>query len=347
MDGGAQPRLCYCRVHGTVGPLNLHPQDPHQHQHHQQHQQPHLQQQRPSRNPLNEAVTLQISRQGVVPRAFSSMPAAPQHVPQQQSIIATAAPQPQRRRHIHQHARSFYHGQQQQRPLYPNYPHQHQQLQQQQSLHRSTAAKKATSSSNKVQFQSAPNSPSNHHQLGNKNSNNNNKHRYNAAVLAAVNQSHKAKKGPLFPSFSSNNLVESESDEPSISSEFSGCCEISIKRRGVRANSYSALDTLDDASDDLISEEEGVVAKEGKTPAKALGGAVKNLVQWVNKGTSAFVEALPSLKEPDHHLVMIGLDSAGKTTVLYRLKFDQYVNTVPTIGFNCEKVCMIVNTVCS
>ncbi|CAG2168912.1 unnamed protein product, partial [Oppiella nova] len=33
-----------------------------------------------------------------------------------------------------------------------------------------------------------------------------------------------------------------------------------------------------------------------------------------------------------------GLDSAGKTTALYRLKFDQYLNTVPTIGFNCEKV---------
>jgi ADP-ribosylation factor-like protein 4 len=35
---------------------------------------------------------------------------------------------------------------------------------------------------------------------------------------------------------------------------------------------------------------------------------------------------------------MLGLDSAGKSTVLYRLKFDQYVNTVPTVGFNCEKV---------
>ncbi|ESN94863.1 hypothetical protein HELRODRAFT_186023 [Helobdella robusta] len=38
------------------------------------------------------------------------------------------------------------------------------------------------------------------------------------------------------------------------------------------------------------------------------------------------------------HLVMVGLDSAGKTTVLYRLKFDQYVSTVPTVGFNCEKI---------
>lgn len=37
-------------------------------------------------------------------------------------------------------------------------------------------------------------------------------------------------------------------------------------------------------------------------------------------------------------MVMLGLDSAGKTTALYRLKFDQYLNTVPTIGFNCEKV---------
>ena len=36
------------------------------------------------------------------------------------------------------------------------------------------------------------------------------------------------------------------------------------------------------------------------------------------------------------HCAMIGLDSAGKTTVLYRLKFNQYMNTAPTIGFNCE-----------
>ena len=49
------------------------------------------------------------------------------------------------------------------------------------------------------------------------------------------------------------------------------------------------------------------------------------------------------LKE-DYHVVMIGLDSAGKTTVLYRLKFDQYVNTVPTIGFNCEKVSLCACT---
>ena len=38
------------------------------------------------------------------------------------------------------------------------------------------------------------------------------------------------------------------------------------------------------------------------------------------------------------HIVMVGLDYSGKTTALYRLKFGQYINAVPTIGFNCEKV---------
>ncbi|KAJ8319231.1 hypothetical protein KUTeg_004322 [Tegillarca granosa] len=37
-------------------------------------------------------------------------------------------------------------------------------------------------------------------------------------------------------------------------------------------------------------------------------------------------------------LAMLGLDSAGKTTLLYRLKFDQYTETSQTIGFNCEKI---------
>lgn len=47
-------------------------------------------------------------------------------------------------------------------------------------------------------------------------------------------------------------------------------------------------------------------------------------------------DSIPSLNQI--HIVMLGLDSAGKTTALYRLKFNQYLNTVPTIGFNCEKI---------
>lgn len=42
----------------------------------------------------------------------------------------------------------------------------------------------------------------------------------------------------------------------------------------------------------------------------------------------------------DHtvQLVLLGLDSAGKTSVLYHLKFDKFSCTVPTVGFNCEKI---------
>lgn len=35
---------------------------------------------------------------------------------------------------------------------------------------------------------------------------------------------------------------------------------------------------------------------------------------------------------------MMGLDNAGKSTALYRMRTGQYCETIPTIGFNCEKV---------
>lgn len=38
------------------------------------------------------------------------------------------------------------------------------------------------------------------------------------------------------------------------------------------------------------------------------------------------------------HITILGLDSAGKTTILYRLQFNEFVNTVPTKGFNSERV---------
>ena len=37
-------------------------------------------------------------------------------------------------------------------------------------------------------------------------------------------------------------------------------------------------------------------------------------------------------------ILMIGLDNAGKTTVLYKLKLGEVVTTLPTIGFNVETV---------
>lgn len=40
----------------------------------------------------------------------------------------------------------------------------------------------------------------------------------------------------------------------------------------------------------------------------------------------------------DMRVVMLGLDAAGKTTVLYKLHIGEVLSTVPTIGFNVEKV---------
>jgi len=41
---------------------------------------------------------------------------------------------------------------------------------------------------------------------------------------------------------------------------------------------------------------------------------------------------------PDVRILMVGLDNAGKTTILYKLRLQETVSTVPTIGFNVETV---------
>jgi ADP-ribosylation factor protein 1 len=43
-------------------------------------------------------------------------------------------------------------------------------------------------------------------------------------------------------------------------------------------------------------------------------------------------------KKQDVRILMVGLDGAGKTTTLYKLKLGDIVPTVPTIGFNIETV---------
>ena len=35
---------------------------------------------------------------------------------------------------------------------------------------------------------------------------------------------------------------------------------------------------------------------------------------------------------------MLGLDAAGKTTILFQLKLGEVVSSIPTIGFNVETV---------
>merc|ERR1719240_474834 len=40
----------------------------------------------------------------------------------------------------------------------------------------------------------------------------------------------------------------------------------------------------------------------------------------------------------ERRILMLGLDAAGKTTVLYKLKLNEAVTTIPTIGFNVENL---------
>ena len=44
------------------------------------------------------------------------------------------------------------------------------------------------------------------------------------------------------------------------------------------------------------------------------------------------------MSKQDVRVLMVGLDAAGKTTVLYKLKLGEIVTTIPTIGFNVETV---------
>ncbi|KAF9426133.1 Auxin response factor 2A [Podila epigama] len=48
--------------------------------------------------------------------------------------------------------------------------------------------------------------------------------------------------------------------------------------------------------------------------------------------------ALFANSSDDYKILMLGLDAAGKTTMLYELKLGEIVTTIPTIGFNCETV---------
>ncbi|GAA6028439.1 hypothetical protein NBRC10512_003201 [Rhodotorula toruloides] len=43
-------------------------------------------------------------------------------------------------------------------------------------------------------------------------------------------------------------------------------------------------------------------------------------------------------RQTEVRILMLGLDSAGKTTILYRLQIGEVVTTIPTIGFNVETV---------
>ena len=53
---------------------------------------------------------------------------------------------------------------------------------------------------------------------------------------------------------------------------------------------------------------------------------------------AAISQFMSIFNKKDARIVMVGLDAAGKTTVLYKLKLNDVVTTIPTIGFNVERL---------
>nr|CAB3222730.1 ADP-ribosylation factor 1 [Phallusia mammillata] len=51
-----------------------------------------------------------------------------------------------------------------------------------------------------------------------------------------------------------------------------------------------------------------------------------------------FANLFKMFGKKEMRILMVGLDAAGKTTILYKLKLGEIVTTIPTIGFNVETV---------
>ena len=55
------------------------------------------------------------------------------------------------------------------------------------------------------------------------------------------------------------------------------------------------------------------------------------------------MSVLSSFGGQNARILMLGLDAAGKTTILFKLKLNENVSTIPTIGFNVETVTPVKN----
>ena len=60
--------------------------------------------------------------------------------------------------------------------------------------------------------------------------------------------------------------------------------------------------------------------------------------KWTGPGRTMGKIVSKVFGNKEMRILMLGLDAAGKTTILYKLKLGQSVNTIPTVGFNVETV---------
>jgi GTPase SAR1 family protein len=50
------------------------------------------------------------------------------------------------------------------------------------------------------------------------------------------------------------------------------------------------------------------------------------------------MDLIRSWSTKEMRILMLGLDGAGKSTILFKLKLGETINTIPTVGFNVETV---------
>ena len=68
-------------------------------------------------------------------------------------------------------------------------------------------------------------------------------------------------------------------------------------------------------------------------------GQLAQQTQRLRGGGTTLSRLLPILLgKTQCRILMVGLDAAGKTTILYQLKLGEMTNTAPTLGFNVETV---------
>lgn len=63
---------------------------------------------------------------------------------------------------------------------------------------------------------------------------------------------------------------------------------------------------------------------------------INNVSSSILGGLLSYFRGLLGSREM--RILILGLDGAGKTTILYRLQVGEVVTTIPTIGFNVEQV---------
>ncbi|CAI9619353.1 unnamed protein product, partial [Staurois parvus] len=51
-----------------------------------------------------------------------------------------------------------------------------------------------------------------------------------------------------------------------------------------------------------------------------------------------FTKLMSIFGNKEHKVIIVGLDNAGKTTILYQFLMNEVVHTAPTIGSNVEEI---------